>query len=272
MYRNARGILALILEAKERELERLRPRSTELRQAAESAAAVRDFEGALRGERVRLIAEFKRRSPSAGDIRENANLTEIVRSYEAAGAAALSILTDRDFFAGSLADLQEGRKVSSLPILRKDFIVDELQLFESRASGADAILLIVRVLEDARLRDLLAAARALQLGVLVEAHDEAEAASAVEAGARVVGVNNRDLSTFRTDINTVLRILPGIPPEVVMVAESGIRDAADVERMGAAGIDAVLVGESLLRQPDPGAAAGALVRSTRQLRTTAMNV
>lgn len=266
MYRNARGILEAILEAKHTELEALRPRAAALRSAAEAGAPVRAFEPVLRGPKVRLIAEFKRRSPSAGWICESAAIAKNATAYEAAGAVALSVLTDHAFFGGSFSDLEKARKVTRLPVLRKDFIVDELQVFQTRALGADAMLLIVRLLEADRLRDLLETARGLSLGVLVETHDAKEVDVALRAGARVIGVNNRDLSSFRTDPETVLRVVQQIPPEIVVVGESGVRTAADVDRLGAAGVDAVLVGETLMRATDPGAAAALLTHSPRSAR------
>jgi indole-3-glycerol phosphate synthase len=267
MYRNARGILEPIVEAKRLEVESLRPGALELKRAAEEATPVRAFETVLRGPEVRLIAEFKRRSPSAGSLRENAAITNVVTAYEAAGAVALSVLTDHEFFGGSFNDLQEARKVTRLPVLRKDFIIDVLQVFQTRAIGADAVLLIVRLLEAEQLRDLLETARGLSLGVLVETHDVQEVEEALRAGATVIGVNNRDLSNFRTDPETVLRMVQQIPPEIIVVGESGIRSSADVDRMGAAGVDAVLVGETLMRASDPGAVAAALTRSPRATRS-----
>ena len=266
MHRNARGILDTIVEAKRREVEALRPEAQELRRAAESADPVRAFDAVLRGPAVQLIAEFKRRSPSAGWIRQNAVISNVATAYEAAGAVALSVLTDHQFFGGSFSDLQEARKVTRLPVLRKDFIIDVLQVFQTRAIGADALLLIVRLLEAERLRDLLETARDLSLGVLVETHDAKEVEVALRAGANVIGVNNRDLSSFRTDPETVLRIVQQIPPEIIVVGESGIRTAADVDRLGAAGVDAVLVGESLMGAADPRAAAALLTRSPRSTR------
>lgn len=263
MSRNARGVLEPIVAAKEREVAALRSRSAELREQAHRADSPRGFAAALRAPEVRVIAEFKRRSPSAGWIDEDAKIASVVRAYEAAGAAALSILTDQDFFGGSLADLQEGRKVTRLPVLRKDFIIDELQLFQARAAGADAALLIVRILTPSQLRDLLAVAAAIGLDVLVEAHDALEVEVALEAGATLLGINNRDLSTFVTDPDLVLRVLPDIPRETVVVAESGIRDRLTIERYGAAGVHAVLIGESLMREADPEAAARRFVGVAR---------
>jgi indole-3-glycerol phosphate synthase len=266
MSRNARGVLQPIVAAKEAEIDRLRPHVVALRRAAEAASPARPFEAVLRNPAVQLIAEFKRRSPSAGWLRQDARVADIVPHYEAAGAAALSVLTDREFFGGSLADLEEARKLTKLPVLRKDFLLDELQMFEARAYGADAALLIVRLLDAHKLRDLLQAARALGLGVLVETHNAAEIELALDSGASVIGVNNRDLSNFATNLATVLDLVTMVPPDVTLVAESGIRSAADVARLGAAGIDAVLVGEAVMSASDPGGAVAALTGHVRTVR------
>jgi indole-3-glycerol phosphate synthase len=209
--------------------------------------------------RPTCIAEFKRRSPSAGWIREGAEAADIARRYAAAGAAALSILTDGPFFGGSLDDLVAARAAVSVPLLRKDFVVDAYQIAEGRAAGADAILLIVAALSDREITTLLEAAARYGVEALVEAHDADEAHRAVAAGARVVGINNRDLKTFTVDRELAIRLRQEIPPDRVLVAESGIRDAADVARLAAAGVDAMLVGEALMRAPDPGAALRALL-------------
>ena len=203
---------------------------------------------------IGCIAEFKRRSPSAGWINETADLEKTVRAYAAGGASALSVLTDEPFFGGRLADLKPAWLASGLPVLRKDFIVDAYQIAEAAAAGADAILLIVAALNDSTLAELLATARAMGLDVLVEAHDAGEVARAVRAGAEIIGVNNRDLKTFTVDRELAIRLRPTIPPDRIVVAESGIRDAADVARLREAGIDAMLVGETLMRAPDPAAA------------------
>jgi indole-3-glycerol phosphate synthase len=263
-------ILDRIVAEKAREVDALRPRAAELRAAAAAADAPRGFAAALAhaGE-VRLLAEVKRRSPSAGEIRAGADPAEIARAYELGGAAALSVLTDRHFFGGDLAALRGARAAVALPVLRKDFVIDELQLWEARAAGADAVLLIVRILDDAQLAALLALARELGMDALVEAHDAAELERALELGARLVGVNQRDLATFTNDTTLAGRLAARIPVDVAYVAESGIRDAADVERLGAAGVDAVLVGESLMRQPDVRAAAAALVGHAKQPRGAA---
>jgi len=208
---------------------------------------------------IACIAEFKRRSPSAGWIAEGADPTAMARAYAAGGARAMSVLTDGPFFGGGSADLLAARAACELPILRKDFIVDRYQIAEGRAWGADAILLIVAALGDPELRALLAAAGELGLEALVEAHDEAEVARAVDAGAALIGINNRDLRTFQVDRDLAIRMRPRVPADRIIVAESGIRDAADVARLRAAGVDAMLVGETLMRAPDPAAALKALV-------------
>ncbi|MGH7466416.1 MAG: indole-3-glycerol phosphate synthase TrpC [Longimicrobiales bacterium] len=269
MDRNARGVLDSIVAAKRREIDRLRPAQAALVRAAQSAPPPRSLESALRAATVQLIAEFKRRSPSAGWISQDAQVTSVVPAYEAAGAAALSVLTDREFFGGNLVDLEEARKVSRLPVLRKDFILDELQILEARAAGADAILLIVRILEQEQLTSLLRAAVAHALDVLVEAHDANEVERALAAGARVLGINNRDLSNFQTDSQTAMKLLSAIPSDVIVVAESGVRGRADVERYGAAGFHAVLIGETLMRAREPAAAAASFVGCARASRVAA---
>lgn len=258
-------ILQRIVEAKRLEVEALRARARALRAAAEAAPPPRPFAAALRrtGE-VALIAEIKRRSPSAGWIRSDASVRDVACAYEAAGAAALSVLTDGEFFGGSLEDLREARAAVGLPVLRKDFVLDPVQVWEARAAGADAVLLIVRILEDAELVELHRLAAELGLGVLAEAHTAAEVDRALAAGAEVIGVNNRDLATFHTDLSVVLGLAGRLPPGRTLVAESGIRTPDDVDRLGAAGIHAILVGESLMRAPDIGAAAAALARRPRR--------
>lgn len=240
------SILDRIIEDKRVAVEPLRERRAALRERAEAASPARGFARALRRSDVAVIAEFKRRSPSAGWIRREADVAEVVSGYHAAGAAALSVLTDESYFGGALSDLEAARAAVPLPVIRKDFVIDEVQLFEARAVGADAALLIVRVLEQERLRDLIAAADGIGLDTLIEVHAEGELERALAAGARVVGVNNRDLATFTTDLERSVRLAPGVPAEIVLVAESGIRTGADVARMGEAGIDAVLVGESVM--------------------------
>jgi indole-3-glycerol phosphate synthase len=247
-------ILERILERKAEEVRSLRrePGEAGLRRAAAQAPAPRDFAGALRrGAPPRLIAEFKRASPSAGPIREKADPAEIARSYEAAGAVALSVLTDRDFFGGSLEDLRAARASVSIPVLRKDFTLDALQILEARAAGADAVLLIVSALDDAALRLLLDAAREQSLAALVEVHTRDELDRALAAGATLVGVNNRDLRTFRTDVEVTRALLPHAADRT-LVSESGISDPEIVRQLAAEGVDALLVGEALMRADDPG--------------------
>jgi indole-3-glycerol phosphate synthase len=264
------GGLAQIVAAKALEVERLRRRQAELRSAAEAAGPARAFADALRAaSEVRLLAEIKRRSPAAGAIREGADPVEVARSYAGGGAAALSVLTDEEYFGGSLESLSRVRSAVGLPLLRKDFMVDPLQLWEARAAGADAVLLIVRILDQARLGELYALATELGMDVLVEVHDAAELERATRLGAGLIGINNRDLSTFRTDLELSLRLAPQVDARVTVVAESGIRTAEDVRRLGAAGVDAILVGESLMRQPDLRAAAAALSGHPRNPRASA---
>jgi indole-3-glycerol phosphate synthase len=224
------------------------------------APAVRDFFGPLAAPGpMRLIAEFKRRSPSAGEIRPGATVEDVVRGYAAAGAACLSVLTDAIGFGGSLVDLESARVAVPLPVLRKEFIVDRYQVLEARAHGADAVLLIAECLDDCLLRSLYREILDLGMTPLVELHDAENLPRVLDLGATLVGINNRNLKTMTTDLDTVLRLREQVPDEVVLVAESGIKTRADVERLEAAGIAAMLVGESLLTQPDPGQAAAALL-------------
>ncbi len=261
------GVLAKIVRTKLQEVEALGAQRRQLEAALGDEPPPRGFREALAGaEHVALIAECKRRSPGAGDIRPGLDPVELTLGYERAGARALSVLTDRVYFGGSLDDLRAVRGRVGLPVLRKDFTVDPLQLLEARASGADAVLLIVRILSDAALASLHAEASGLGLDVLVEVHDAAELERAVAVGADLIGINNRDLSTFTTDLETTLRLLADVPDDVVLVSESGIRSTEDVERLGAHGIDAVLVGETLLRSDDPEDAARSLATVPRSSR------
>ncbi len=224
-----------------------------LESACRSLAPAKDFEAALRpgpGERVRLIAEVKRASPSRGVLNAGLDPAAQGRSYAAAGAAALSVLTDEKYFHGTLDDLVAVRAAVSLPVLRKEFIVDEYQLWESRAAGADAVLLIVAAVGAGALRDLFQAATGVGLGTLVEVHTAREVEEALALGAQVVGINNRDLQTLETSLSPSLALLPLVPPGHVAVSESGIFTREDVERVVAAGAHAVLVGEALVRAGD----------------------
>jgi indole-3-glycerol phosphate synthase len=251
---NTGTILDEILSWKRVEIAR-RKRALPLsavRDAAASAPPVRDFCGALRRPVVSLIAEIKRASPSKGVIRADVDPAGLARAYEAGGAAAISVLTDERFFRGSLADLGAAREAVALPVLRKDFVLDPYQIYEARAAGADAVLLIVAALEGSMLATLYALVRELGMAALVEVHDVGELARALAIAPRLIGVNNRDLRTFRVDLETTARMRARVPPEVVLVAESGIHGPADVERLAAIGADAMLVGEALVRAPSPG--------------------
>jgi indole-3-glycerol phosphate synthase len=235
-------------------LKAARPEA-ELRARLADVPRARDLPGALsaRGGPTRVIAEVKRASPSAGAIAAGLDAVAQARAYQAAGAAAISVLTDGPGFGGSLEDLVAVRAAVALPVLRKDFTVDAWQLAEARAAGADAALLIVAALPGEALRRLHERCLELGLHALVEVHDAAEAERALAVGARLVGVNNRDLHTFQVDLATSERLVPALPPGVKGVAESGVRTAADARRLRAAGAPNLLVGEALVRAPDPGA-------------------
>jgi indole-3-glycerol phosphate synthase len=213
-----------------------------------------------------VIAEIKRRSPSKGDLAPDLDPARMASAYEAGGAACLSVLTDEAFFGGSMADLAAARAACGLPVLRKDFTVDERDVADARVMGADAVLLIAAALDDGLLARCVALAEDLGLDALVEVHDEAELGRALAVGARLVGVNCRDLTTFEVDRALPERLAPSLPDDVVAVAESGIRDEADAARMAAAGYTAVLVGETLVTSPDPGAAVGRLRTATTVAR------
>jgi indole-3-glycerol phosphate synthase len=225
-------------------------------------AGERRFRDALSAEDIGVIAEFKRRSPSAGALREAPDLVEIVTAYERGGAVAVSILTEGPNFDGALEDLRAARAACTLPLLRKDFIVDPYQLYEASAAGADAVLLIVAALEQEQLASLHGEARSIGLDVLVEVHDRPELQRALAVGADVVGVNNRDLRDFSVDVERTERLMDGIPAGVIVVSESGIVGAEQMLRLRERGVQAVLVGEALMRSGDPAAALRAL-RSAR---------
>ena len=233
---------------------------TQLRQAAEAAPPPRDFFQPLAtGGPIQLIAEVKKASPSAGLSRADFQPVEIARAYEQHGATCLSVLTDGPYFQGSLDDLRNVRQAVGLPVLRKDFILDSYQLYEARAAGADAVLLIAECLDDCNLRKLHNEAVALGMTPLVELYEPENLQRVLDAGATLIGVNNRDLRTFETDLQHTLRLRERIPQECVLVSESGIRTRADVERLAAAGVDAILVGESLMASPNIGAAVDTLL-------------
>jgi len=254
-------ILEEIVAHKRREVAAARERYplSRLERHAAKRPPPMDFAGALARPDLSLIAEIKRRSPSAGLIRANFRPSRIARTYERHGAAAISVLTDRRYFGGSLAILRHVRRATSLPVLRKDFIIDPYQVVEARAGGADAVLLIaeaLRVEELARLREL---AEGLGLAALVEAHGLGALRKALEAGARIVGINNRNLRTFQTDLATTRRLIRHVSPGRLVVSESAIRTRADVERVASWGVDAILVGEALMRRPRVGRAVDELL-------------
>lgn len=219
--------------------------------AAQAAAPVRDFTAAIGGPGLSLIAEVKRASPSKGEIAPGADAVAIARAYEAGGAAAISVLTEPNHFRGTLEDLRNVRIATSVPVLRKDFVCDELHVYEARAAGADAVLLIVAALSQSELVGLIDAAALCGMAADVEVHDPAEVARAVDAGARIVAINARNLATLAVDLATIETVRPLIPDGVVAVAESGIESRDDVRRMRDAGVDAVHIGETLMRAADP---------------------
>jgi indole-3-glycerol phosphate synthase len=215
----------------------------------------RPFSEALVRPGLSLIAEFKRRSPSAGEIAASPSVEDQVRAYERGGAAALSVLTDEPHFGGSLDDLRAARAACGLPILRKDFIVDPYQLYEAAVNGADAVLLIVRALEDQELRELYEAARSLDLDCLVEVHDTGELERALQLDADVIGINNRNLDEGTVDVSTTYELMPDVPAGKTVVAESGISDRSELEELERVGVDAVLIGAALMGAADPEALA-----------------
>tara|TARA_R110001583_G_scaffold195118_1_gene369326 strand:- start:73567 stop:74355 length:789 start_codon:yes stop_codon:yes gene_type:complete len=227
-----------------------------IRTEAEAQPAARDFVGAIRDKIVAgsaaVISEIKKASPSKGVIREDFRPAEIARAYEQAGAACLSVLTDRPFFQGAPEYLQAARAACALPVLRKDFLVDPYQVFEARAMGADAILLIAACLDLAQMREMESIASALGMSVLVEVHDGAELEQALQLQTPLVGINNRNLRTFEVSLQTTLDLLPAIPADRIVVTESGILRPEDVSLMRGKGVNAFLVGEAFMRVPDPG--------------------
>jgi indole-3-glycerol phosphate synthase len=247
-----------ILASTRRGLASLRERRGALEREAESRPRPPSLCRALRRDRVAVVAEVKRRSPSAGVIRDDLDPRDRAVVYARHGAAAISVLTDQPHFGGSIEDLRAAASRVNLPLLRKDFILDELQVIEARAAGAAAVLLIVRALPPARLDALLACARSVGLEALVEVHTAAELDGALAAGAEIVGVNSRDLDTFRIDLPSAWDLLARVPPDRVAVAESGMHAPGDVERAAAAGADAVLVGTALSAAADPAELLGQL--------------
>ncbi len=241
-------------------IERKRQRLESVKQAVplesfEVRKGSHRFRQALLRDGINIIAEFKRRSPSKGAIRAEANLSQIVTSYEAGGAAAISVLTEEDYFSGSLEDLRLAKQSVDLPVLRKDFIIDDYQVYESAAAGADAVLLIVAALDDEKLLSLRALIEdELSMDALIEVHTREEMQRALACGASVIGVNNRNLHTFEVSLETSLSLAAEVPTEAVLISESGLKSATDLARLRDAGFRGFLIGESLMRSDDPGAA------------------
>jgi len=231
-----------------------------LRMAVRAATPPRDFAAALSAPSLNVIAELKKASPSRGVIRADFDAQSLAAVLASAGAAALSVLTEEEFFQGSLTNLRTARRVVTIPVLRKDFIVDPWQVWEARSADADSFLLIVAILADSQLAELLAAGRELGMEPLVEVHSREELQRALSAGARIIGVNNRDLRTFTVSLQTSLDLIREIPRDRIAVSESGLHAAADLARLRDAGFHAFLIGESLMQAPDPAAALRSLLQ------------
>jgi indole-3-glycerol phosphate synthase len=255
MLQTVPDILSRIVDRKKAELRESGGVTAELeRRAAAAASARRTFRGALSARTPAIIAEIKKASPSKGLLSASFDPPAIARKYAGGGASALSVLTDRDFFQGSLADLRAARQAVTLPALRKDFTLDEFHVVEAAAAGADAILLIAAILESGEMRRFRELAASFQMDSLVEVHKEDELARALDSGAEIIGVNNRDLHTFEVSLDTSVKLAEKIPAGLLRVSESGIRSRADVDRLAAAGYSAFLVGEHLMGSADPEAA------------------
>jgi indole-3-glycerol phosphate synthase len=247
-------VLGRIVEARRVEVsrrQRIVP-ETVLRIAVQKAEPPRDFTEALSRDRINVISELKKASPSAGLLRDSFDPVSLARGFEQAGAAALSVLTEEENFQGALAHLRDARASVAIPVLRKDFIVESWQVWEARAANADSFLLIVAALAPEALVTLLALGRELGMEPLVEVHTAVELDAALEAGARIIGVNNRDLRTLAVRVETSFELIEAIPDDRIAVAESGLRTSGDLARLRAAGFDAFLIGESLMRETDPG--------------------
>ena len=245
-------ILDKILTVKRAEVAAAKKAAPDMETRARRTGETRDFVGALRAKQPAVIAEVKRASPSKGLLRANFDPAAIARSYESGGAACMSVLTDREFFQGSSEDLVKARAACALPVLRKDFLIEPYQVFEARAIGADCVLLIVACLEDTQMRELERIAHSLGMAVLVEVHDAGELERALALKTPLIGVNNRNLRTFETRLETTLDLLPRIPKDRLVVTESGILSNAHVRRMREAGVNTFLVGEAFMRADDPG--------------------
>jgi indole-3-glycerol phosphate synthase len=255
-------VLTKILDSAARRALDAQQRLDQLVDAANTAPPARSLVDALRAPGLSVIAEIKRRSPSAGDIDPTLDPASQALKYVAGGASAISVLTEPDFFAGSLADLSAVRSVVDVPVLRKDFTVHPAQIWEARAAGADAILLIVAALTDPLLSELIGVAKQVGVDAIVEAHTAEEVRVAAAAGAEIIGVNNRDLGTFVTDLSVAESAAELLPTDVVTIAESGVSDVDGARRMRDAGYDAILVGEALVRSLDPAAFVAALKGET----------
>jgi indole-3-glycerol phosphate synthase len=245
-------ILERILEFRRGAIEELRRRDATdaIRSAIATAPPVRDFRGALKGSGVALIAECKERSPSGGVLQASYDPIALARRYEANGAAAISVLTEPEFFGGSFLHLKEVRASIDRPLLCKDFVIDPIQVMAARAAGADAVLLIVAILDDAQLKRLREVSAGLGMVAVVEVHDQVELERALDAGARIIGINNRDLTRMTTDKGTTILLRPLIPKDCAVISESGIQGREDIEELARLEVDAALVGEALLRAAD----------------------
>jgi len=252
------GILARIVDHKRAALAQTSRNRAELERRAADRTPARDFKRALTARRRAILAEIKQASPSKGTLAESFDPASIARSYSSGGAAALSVLTDLEFSRGSLADLEAARSAVEIPVLRKDFTIDDFHVIEAAAHGADAILLIAAVLDERAMRRFRELAASFGMAALVEVHDAAELDPAIGSGAEIIGVNNRNLNTFEVSLETSLRLAEKIPAGKVKVSESGIHSGADIEKLAAAGFQAFLVGEHLMKSSDPAAALRAL--------------
>ncbi len=263
MLRTSSGILADIVQQKQQEVAELRSRAALLEQQAyQRSAHARGFAAALRETKPAIIAEIKKASPSKGLLQADFHPALIARAFEQGGAACLSVLTDRQYFQGGLHDLEAARAAVSLPVLRKDFIIDRVQIFEAAAHGADAVLLIAAILDTPELRHFRELASSLGMDSLIEVHNQDQLAKAIDSGAEIIGVNNRNLDTFEVSLDTALRLSYLIPLNVIRVAESGIHTRADIDLLLGAGYSAFLIGECLMKADDPGAALATLVRNS----------
>ena len=254
-------ILERIVAARRRAVEQAKQTTpaAKLEERAAVAPPAREFAAALARDGLNVIAELKKASPSRGVIRADYNPAQLARALEAAGACALSVLTEPEFFQGALEDLQVARSVTRLPVLRKDFIFDPYQVYEARAAGADAFLLIAAILRTAELQQLMTLGKQLSMAALVEVHTADELERALEAGAEIIGINNRDLRTFEVSLDTSLRLLAAIPDACIAVSESGLRTRDDLRRLRKAGFDGFLIGEHLMQSVEPAAALRQLI-------------